>query len=154
MAMLPYKEGTWFGVPLRKGGYAVGLVARHSREGVTVLAHFFGPKRERLPTLDEMTELRPEQASLVCIVGDLGLINGSWPIIGESAHWVREAWPVPAFTSRDDLTKTAWRVRYSDEDPAIELSRERIGYEPGLPDTDGSYGAGAAEKLLSHLLDP
>jgi hypothetical protein len=150
---LPYKEGTWFAVPLKKGGYAAGRVARHSPKGCVVLAYLFGPKREDVPSLDEVAHLRPDEAISVEMVGDLGLINGSWPIIGNSAHWNRGGWPVPVFIRRVDvLVKSAWRVQYSDDDPNVVLSEERIPYDPTLPNTDGLSGSGAVENWLTHVL--
>src|SRR5487761_1007991 len=116
---LPYKEGTWFAVPLEKGGFGVGCVARHSPKGVTVLGYFFGPKRDDIPTYDEVCSLQPDRSVLVRIVGDLGLIDGTWPIISDSTAWNRHNWPVPAFSRQDELTKTAWLVRYSDDDPEV-----------------------------------
>lgn len=47
---LPYREGTWFALPLRKGGYAVGVVARMAPRGRIILAYFFGPKRNQIPS--------------------------------------------------------------------------------------------------------
>ena len=150
---LPYKEGTWFGVPLEEGGYAVGRVARHSPKGMIILAYFFGPKRDRLPSVEEVEELSPSNAAEVCRVGDLGLINGDWPIIGDSPNWARDKWPIPSFTRRDDFTKTAWRVSYSDDDPNVVLSDDRIPFHPDVPTTDGLFGAQAAEIVLSRVLN-
>jgi hypothetical protein len=39
---LPYSEGSVFLVPLRKGGYARGVVARASPKGKGLLGYFFG----------------------------------------------------------------------------------------------------------------
>lgn len=44
---LNYKEGDWFAVPLGGAGYALGLVARVGRRGVT-FGYFFGPRRVTL----------------------------------------------------------------------------------------------------------
>lgn len=40
-----YREGSRFAVPLRQGGYAVGLVARVNPRGV-LLGYFFGPRHD------------------------------------------------------------------------------------------------------------
>ncbi len=45
---LPYQEGDWFAVPLRSGGYGVGLVARAPGNGI-VLGCFFGTRYDTLP---------------------------------------------------------------------------------------------------------
>jgi hypothetical protein len=150
---LPYKEGTWFAVPLRQGGYAVGRVARHTPEGEIILAYLFGPKRERVPTLDEVEHLEPHEAVKAIHVGYLGLLDGSWPVIGDSPRWERERWPMPAFIRKDDLSRTAWRVIYSDDDPNSVVSEQRIPYETAELESAGLYGAKAVEAVLSQLLE-
>src|SRR5262245_62007255 len=113
---LPYEEGTWFAVPLRQGGYGVGRVARHAPAGKMILVYLFGPKRDQLPALDELDQLEPNEAVKVRQASDLGLLDGSWPIIGDSPRWERDRWPIPACIRRDELGGTAWRVVYSDDD--------------------------------------
>src|SRR5262245_51705508 len=92
-----YKEGTWFALPLRQVGYAVGRVARHAPQRKVILAYLFGPKRERVPTLDELDHLEPYRAVKVVRAGDLGLLDGSWPLIGDSPRWERQKWLMPVF---------------------------------------------------------
>jgi hypothetical protein len=150
---LSYKEGTWFAVPLRQGGYAVGRVARHTPEGEIILAYFFGPKRERVPTLDEIDRLEPHEAVKVIRIGGLGLIDGSWPIIGDSTRWERQRWPIPAFIRREDPSRTAWRVVYCDDDPNSVPTEERIPYETTGLESDRLSGHKAAEIRLSQLLE-
>jgi hypothetical protein len=152
-AELPYKEGTWFAIPLRQGGYAVGRVARHTPVGKIILAYLFGPKREQIPTLDGIRNLEPGEAVRVVRVGDLGLVDGSWPVIGDSVPWERERWSMPAFIRRDDLGRAAWRVLYSDDDPNTILSEQRVPYETTELESAGLYGDQAAEALLSQLLE-
>lgn len=151
---LPYKEGTWFAVPLRQGGYAVGRVARHTPKGEIILAYFFGPKRERVPTLEEIDRLEPAEAIKVMRVGYLGLLDGSWPVIGDSPRWERERWPIPAFIRKDDLSRTAWRVIYSDDDPNTVVSEQRIPYEAAGLEKDSLLGDKAVEAVLSQILEP
>lgn len=93
---LSYKEGTWFGVPLHDGGYSVGLVARADGRG-SILGYFFGSEQRNLITLDDVTAFGPEDAVLVTVFGDLGLLKGVWPIIGQAKDWSRSDWPMPLF---------------------------------------------------------
>src|ERR1051325_3513522 len=126
---LPYKEGTWFAIPLRSGGYAAGVIARHAPdEGKIALAYFCGPKREAIPTLGELVKLTPDSAIKVVRIGDLGIIEGRWPIVGDSLNWEREKWPIPAFIRKDDICKIAWRVEYADDDPNQVISEQHIPY--------------------------
>jgi hypothetical protein len=54
MPQANYNEGDWFAVPLREGGFAIGVIARvmPRKEGV-VLGYFFGPRRNAVPTVEE-----------------------------------------------------------------------------------------------------
>jgi Immunity protein 26 len=147
-----YEEGTWFAVPLRDGGYGVGLVARKARRGV-LLGYFFGPRRRDVPKLADVEELTLAEAILVKLFGDLGLLEGSWPIIGRSRTWNRKAWPLPTFGRLVDFTGRALRIEYSEDNlpetiREIPVSREEIEHLP----EDGLSGAGSIEILLSKRL--
>ena len=148
---LPYREGTMFGVPLRQGGFAVGLVARATAKGKVILCYFFGPSRSVVPVLAEVELLKPSDAIRVVRVGDLSLIRGQWPIIGQAKSWNRSEWPMPTFVRHDSLSRKAWRVYHSDIDPNLIDREEPEQYENTFED-DGLYGAGAAELVLTKLL--
>jgi hypothetical protein len=148
---LTYSEGTVFFVPLRKGGYARGVVARAGSEGKVLLGYFFGP---RLPSADstEFGDLDPAKAILRVRFGDLGLLNGEWPIRGRIPGWTRSQWPMPEFMRKDPLgRKMLVLVRYSDADPA------RVEYETPTADdaglgADSMSGYGSVEIKLTKLL--
>jgi len=152
MTRAKYEEGTWFAVPLRNGGYALGVVGRKGRRGAT-LGYFFGPRHHTIPTLAEVEGLSPDRAVLVEIFGDLGLIQGRWPIIGRAPTWERRRWPMPVFGRVEDLTGRALRVEY-DEETLLDVIREvpvpRAEIEH-LP-KDGASGAGFIEATLTKLL--
>ncbi len=148
---LPYREGTWFGVPLRKGGFAVGVVARATAKGKVILCYFFGPRRETVPPLGDIERLEPTDSIRVIRVGDLSLIDGDWQIIGQATSWKRSDWPMPAFVRKDDLSRKAWRIQYSDDDPSAIDHGEPEHYESTL-ERDAMFGAGAAEIVLTELL--
>jgi hypothetical protein len=155
---LPYREGTWFAVPLRRGGFAVAVVARAKRGGL--LCYFFGPRRDSVPTLTELENLKPLDAICRLRVGDLGLLEAKWPIIGQAKSWNRSDWPMPVFIRREPVLLIrgearggrAWRVYYSDADPNVVVREEpQASAEIDLP-ADGLFGAGAAEIELTELL--
>ena len=148
---LPYCEGTWFAVPLRHGGFAVGVVARATIKGKVILCYFYGQRRAVVPALGEVERLKPNDAIRVIRVGDLGLICGEWPIIGQAASWKRSDWPMPVFVRRSPLSRKAWRVYHSDSDPNLIDREEPEPYESTLED-DGVFGAGAAELVLTKAL--
>jgi hypothetical protein len=150
---VPYKTGDWFGVPLRNGGFAVGVVARaQPRKGI-VFGYFFGPRRETLPEVRELHGLKPANATLLAQFGDLGLLNRTWPIIGSSGS-TRENWPMPRFVRRDAITGKPQLVTYGADDPSVELRVRACdaGECVGLPE-DGVYGYGAVEIKLTDVLE-
>ena len=121
MASLNYHEGDWFAVPLGQGGFALGIVARANPLGV-LLGYFFGPRCAELPTLDDVSTLRAEQAIWITRLSDRGLrgrrkSGREWPIIGRLADWDRNAWRMPVFGRVDTQTARAYRVFYPDYNP-------------------------------------
>jgi len=151
MKKLPYTEGSVFLVPLRKGGYARGVVARASPKGKGLLGYFFGP---RLGSAEEgnTNALNPGDAMLRVIFGDLGLINGEWVILGKVPDWDRTEWPMPDFVRRDPVgSRKPMLVRYSDDDPMRIEAEFPIEDDSGLA-VDSAYGYGAVEIELTKLL--
>jgi hypothetical protein len=151
MRKLPYREGTWFAVPLRRdNGFGVGVVARAAPKGRIILAYLFGPKRTTVPTLTQVKGLNAGGAVLSIRVSDLGLIRGTWPIIGQARSWQRAEWPMPVFIRREG--GIAWLVHYAADDPS-----RRVAEEPALPQTtvfqeDGLDGVGSAEIYMTKVL--
>jgi hypothetical protein len=148
-----YVEGTWFAIPLRNGGFAVGLVARATSEGPHLLAYMFGPKRDAVPTIDDVVDLEPSSAVKVARTGDLKLINGTWPIIGHLPTFRRSAWPFPKFVRTEELARRAWVVEYGDDDPGCPISEVPTPFGTSALDRDMSFGAGAVELVLTKLLE-
>jgi hypothetical protein len=148
---LPYQEGDWFAVPLGDGSYAVGLVARMDRKG-GVLGYFFGPRREQPPAKADIMHLTHADAVWISHFGDLGLLEGLWPIIGRVGPWNRADWPMPVFGAISVDGRYAWRAKY-DENTLEIVSYNKVHPDKvrGLPE-DGSSGAGSVEILLTKLL--
>ncbi|HPW55965.1 MAG TPA: Imm26 family immunity protein [Thermoanaerobaculaceae bacterium] len=149
---LPYKEGDWFAVPLRDGGFALGVVARMDGKGA-VIAYLFGPRSEALPSLEAVGSKRATDAVLVANTGDLGLLRGEWPVLGKVDPWEREAWPVPVFVRRSVVSNTPKKVIYREPDFNIEAEILPCTEEEArqLP-KDGILGYGAVEIRLTTLL--
>ena len=148
---LPYREGTWFAVPLRTNGFALGVVARLDGDG-TVWGYFFGPPYDSVPSCSATEGLEPQASIAQERFGDLGLIEGEWPIVGESITWDRSGWPLPDFVRADREEGWAWKVVYSDKDlsPVSEEPCD-ISLADSLP-RDSLAGSGAVELVLTHLL--
>jgi len=149
----PYSEGSVFLVPLRNGEYARGIVARAPlRAGKILLGYFFGPgvKSAHAVAYDD---LEPDRAILRVRFGDLGLINGSWSVLGILPNWQRSNWPFPDFVRRELFTNRAYLVHYVDADPRKREFEKPV--DPGceLPE-DGLWGSGAVEIRLTKLIAP
>ena len=149
---LHYDEGTLFAVPLKCGGYGVGLITRMTRRGRVLLCYFFQPAVSTIPDVSELSDLRPEDAVKAIRIGDLNLYGKEWPIIGKLPSWERTKWPVPLFVRRSELSEKAWLVYYSDEDPGQVEREESVPFPTTEHETAGLYGAGAVELLLTRLL--
>lgn len=153
MSRVKVKEGDWFAVPLRDGGYVLGLVARANPEGV-LAGYFFGSARRGLPSLSE-PEPGPMDAVLVGRFGHLGLAQGKWPLLGRQAGWDRSKWPMPVFVRYEELTGRTFRVFYDDADPNLVLREEEVTPGPAeQAPKDGLMGAGFVERVLTRLVGP
>lgn len=149
---LGYKEGTWFGVPLDDGSYAIGIVARKHPGGKVLLGYFFGPKRTSLPDIDNLARLTRSNAIFVCMFGDLGLLKGSWHVIGEHNSFSRSDWPIPKFMRGEPGSFEI--IEYSDDNLLTESRITRVVGEPSkdIP-RDSLYGYEAVQITLGIMLD-
>ena len=142
-------EGNLYGVPLGNGIFGVCLVARAGRLGT--LGYFSNQAYDRLPNIGDAVFLRGD-AAWVALFGDLGIVNGEWPLIGPIPHWNRELWPLPVFGRMSELSGRAFRVTYDDS------LRSRPAVEAADPDEvanlpkDSLAGSGFAEQRLRKLL--
>ena len=141
-----------FLVPLKNGSHARGVVARATASGKVLLGYFFGPPVASNDVV-QFDDLKAANALLRARFGDLGLINGEWPIKGIVPNWNRSEWPMPDFVRRDPL---GWLkpilVRYSDTDPTRVVSETPVDEESGL-ETDSLSGYKAIEIKLNKLID-
>jgi hypothetical protein len=128
------------------------VAVRTSPGGGVVLAYFFDNTWERPPPLSEIQGFRPEDALRVLRVGDLGLLEGSWPVLGRDPNWRRDEWKVPRFLRQSPLSRRAWCVRYSDDDPNLVDSESPTSFDANL-ERDALFGTGAAEIELTEILD-
>ncbi len=152
MARVKYGEGDWFAVPLREGGYAVGVVARANPKAA-LLGYFFGPACAEIPGLDYVADLKASDAVLVGKFGHLGITQGRWPILGRLDDWDRAAWRMPVLVRYEELTGRSFKVFYEDDDPNMLVREEQVA--PGAKEqgpSGGLMGAGYVENVLTGLL--
>ena len=137
-------EGECYAVPLRDGGYGIGVIARVGKRGA-LLGYFFGPRHTTIPTSDDVHALRADHAVLCELLGDLGIQRTEWPYIGRVEPWDRSQWPLPKFGRIEDEARgIAWIVSYMDKDVSVRIEERRCTIEEArrlLPDTTAGYGA-------------
>lgn len=121
-----YKEGDWIALPLiRRGGWGLGIIARCKPP--TIIGYFFGPRRMAPPTLEDTIGLRYQDAIVAGDVGDLGLLNGEWQVIGHQPAFHRADWPMPLFTTVDG--PRLYLCTMDEDDPGRIIPLERITAE-------------------------
>ena len=152
MKKINYKEGDIFTLPLRNGGFGVGLIARTSPHNNGVLLGYFSDKKfENKPTIEEANSLAI--FPYIWRFGDLSLIDNTWINLGSYKHFENNKFTPPLFIRRDPLSKKAWEVRYSNQDITKIESEIPTDFNRHDLETDGLSGSGAVEIMLGKLLN-
>jgi Immunity protein 26 len=123
-------EGQFFMLPVERGQYALGLIARVPRRGGVLLGYFFGPRRTSPPDDESLNGLHAQQASFVCRFKDSSLFRGEWKLLRALQGFDRALWPVPAFHRFDgsvthvpaSSSVSDWRVEYGDDNLIVPLN--------------------------------
>ena len=149
---LPYREGDWIAVPLKTGGWAVGVVARQDGRG-GIFGYFFGPRRDQVPALGELRGYKPDEAILLSILGDLGLIRNEWPVLGRLEPWEREKWPLTLLRRTDCVSGVHRLIEYDESDLLEEIGSRKAPPEEAMcyPE-DGIAGSKSIEAVLDAIL--
>lgn len=147
-----YHEGDVTAVPLTSGGFGVAVIARVAPQGKIAYGYLFKMRLKDASEQSDPLGLDPRNSVLQLRFGDLGIIKGEWPIIGRIPNWNRAEWPMVAFARRDDLSRQAWKVTYSDTDPSARESEVPCAYESDLP-RDALFGSGAVETTLTQIVN-
>ena len=145
-------EGEVFDLPLRRGGWCTGLIARASRDGVCV-AYFYGPRREQPPAADELVMPPPGDAILIARFGVSAFASGTWKVRGTASNWDRDRWRPLEFVEMPPFGG-ARVVVYDDKDPnqVVAERRPQSGEAARLPDGD-LHGYGIIRNHIDDLLD-
>ncbi len=138
-------------MPLRNGGYCRGVAARMNGKGIA-FGYFFGLriKKKEDATID--ATLRPTNAIVLSMFGDLGLLKGEWPVVGRIEPWIKADWPLPPLYRTDALGQAGY-ISYCDD--KLNFAKEQM-VKIGEIDTkkfskDSVWGYGAAEIHLTRL---
>lgn len=122
-----YSEGDVFAVPLDGGGFGLGLVARARNR--FVLGYFFDAIVHSLPRVEEVRFER-DDAVAANIFGDDGLVDGTWPVLGQLPQWDRDIWVMPWFVDAHRQGQVSRILSsYYPDDPTKSLGRQVVSAE-------------------------
>lgn len=110
----PYRQGTWFAVPIDGGSaFVLGVVARCNRS-IRILPFFFLDRifHGQPPALEDAIGLEATDASWIANTGGQGMIEGEWLVLGELGDWSVDDWPLPVF--RHEYEGKYQRVVFAD----------------------------------------
>ncbi|MBK6323235.1 MAG: hypothetical protein IPF38_13960 [Burkholderiales bacterium] len=141
--------GSVFLIPLATGGFGIGVLMRADGKGRACGA-FFGPRVSGSSDV-EISDLRLENAVLVCRFGDYGLHTQRWPVVGSIPNWRANPWPVSKFFRRHGNPELCFVSEY---DEKLDLLSEQVlpaREVAGLPE-DAQFGSGVVEAKLDKLL--
>lgn len=142
-------EGVGFAVPLRQGGYGIGLLARQNK-GIA-LGYFFNKVFTSIPEDLDTSDLNYWKIVLIGQFSCMGIQKELWPILKTNFQFKREEWPIPVLKMQDPITEQYFSVLY--DESLLREKRKKIDKE----EADelfghGLYGYIALEKKLSTLL--
>jgi hypothetical protein len=141
--------GKLFVVPLKGGGFSVGLVARQDKN--ILLGYFFDTYFLEQPSTIESFVIDKNNVCLICLFGILRLKNKEWTIIGDLPNWDKNEWSVPIFKQKDLLLDIYYAINYDDD--LNEVSRIKISEECAKTLYKSSiHGPGLVESILSNKL--
>ena len=122
-------------------------------QGPVLLGYFFGPRRRRPPTAQELSSLSADRAVLIGRFGDLALAKGEWTLCSEPGHWAsREEWPMPFAYRTEEVTGRHLREQYDANEPSRLASCEVVEFAPASVVRSGVMGAGYVEEVLNRIL--
>lgn len=152
--ILPYKEGDFFAVPLNTGGYGIGIAVCLDAKG-GVVGRFFDGIHETPPPLIDLIELTEDDSVHVEHFHHLGLIDGSWIVIGQHPTWDSYDWPIPKFGWFQPFeVKPGGRAYEMELDESLKTVRQKevsIEHFETLPYENVS-GSTATELILTTVL--
>ena len=147
MTKYSYQEGDVFTIGLAEDKYRIGLVARRSERGPSVLGYFSKQTYAAPPQLSDIDFSIENFFPLM--FGDPYLLNKRWVVIGQIEPWSRAAWPMPEFVRIDPIKHIARIVIYDENNPLIEVGTRRCNSDPAMYPRAVSYDAKAVESYLN-----
>jgi hypothetical protein len=149
-----YSEGDFFVVPLKTGGFGLGIAVCVGLKG-TVVGRFFAPVWDSLPTLSDLENLTENDSVHVEHFRDDGLRDGSWQVIGQHPTWDAYDWPIPKFgwfqAASDDTGGRRFEMELDEDLKTIRQKEVSLEQFEMLP-PEGVSGAKATEVALTLVL--
>ena len=143
------EEGDIFAVPLRQGGYDIGLIARKHK--TSNLGYFFDKVYQSPPETLDVTGINNWKVTLIGQFSAIGIEEGEWPLLKTAFNFKREDWPIPVLKMQEPITEQYFAVLYDDtlfNEKRYLITKEAADKLFG----HGVYGYGALEKKLSSIL--
>ncbi|MFY0639797.1 MAG: hypothetical protein JXR16_02045 [Bermanella sp.] len=145
-----YIPGTWFSVPLRKGGYALGVIVSVGDKGV-LYGYFFKPKLTEIPN-KLAGSISLSECVLKAKFGHLGLSKGRWKIIEKDNEWAKKGWGVEPMVRLDEDASIGFISHYNESLRLISEEKHKISSDLYKYPRDSLLGAGAVEIRLTNIL--
>lgn len=147
--MSRYRDGTVFGMP-ESLSEIVGVVSANSGDGV-ILVYFFKCSKEAVDAGGLLSRnYVPQDAKVVALCGDRGLLNGRWPVIGLCQTWERSLWPMPLFFRSDGPSKYVV-CKYIDS-PLMCIEEVSVESVPDGSVPEAVFGYQAMESYLAEKI--
>ncbi len=131
-----YSEGDFFAVPLKSGGYGIGIVVCAGAKG-TAVGRFFLPVQDEIPAIDKLNRYDERDSVHIEHFRDGGLRDGTWKIIGQHPRWDSYEWPIPRFgvfqPNANDSAGQAFEVELDEDLKAFRQKKISIDQFRTLP---------------------
>jgi Immunity protein 26 len=155
------KPGTWVAIPLPKGGYALGLVARRAesrRRLRRIFIYVFGPKMQSPEEFALHINQGPNKSIRFGFTMDPAILEGRWPIVGHNVPFVPEDWPVPLVKSGPigggpDFMRRRELYELGEDLEEKRVFAERLVDDPNDYANRGTHGYISFEEFAERMIE-
>ncbi|MEM7375641.1 MAG: Imm26 family immunity protein [Bacteroidota bacterium] len=150
-----FTTGTWFAIPLKSGGYAIGIIT--GGQSNIRLGYFFLDRFDDLPKSSDLKDLSASKSSLIAWFSAKGFKQGRWIVLESNRAFKRAEWPVPRFARVDVVDPTkGFIIEYDPNEPNHTQPLREIlcsSQETENLPYDGLFGVGAIESKLDSTIN-
>jgi hypothetical protein len=146
---IKFKEGQVFAVPLRQGGYVLGILVREYIK--ITLGYFFNKIYPTIPDKVDKSEISIDKIALIALFSSMGIEDGYWPLVETNLLFKKGDWPIPLMKMQDPLTEKYYSVLF--DETLINDERKLISEEIAQKLFDHSlHGYVSLEKKVSTIM--